>query len=961
MAITSTSGAPLQPPAHFALVVRSLPKVTAEDRDKILKDVEYNVFAFPAGLLTCDFLSDSGTSAMTDFQWAAVMRGDESYGRNWGYYCLLEVFRDIFERGSQHQQRAIRDVLAGTVAPMSEADFYRSRLLGLASQRGFVNGGHHQLARPNFFIVPQGRCAETLLFSTMSSLIARERQDPAPRSPVIISNGFFDTTGANAKAAGFELQTFTQPGLTDPFPQDLIGKENNFKGNLDLEATQVFLSNNAGRVSMLLLTITNNWAAAQPVSMTNIRGAASLARTFNIPFFFDACRFAENAYFIQRYEDGYANVDILDIVKEMFSYVDGFTISLKKDGLANMGGVLCFRDEGVFAQRYQGVGMLLKESQIRCYGNDSYGGMSGRDLMAAAAGLYQVTKTSYLANRITQVQHFAERLLAEGIAVLSPPGGHAVYLDMDAYFFGCARKPEDFASAGFTIQLIRDHGIRAAEAGPFGWEYDLKAADDPERAKIPNLVRFAVPRNVYSDEHISYTVAAIKDLHKRRHTDIPNVVITRGKNMRLRHFSAGLKPIMPTTTTKGAWLDEAQRSLGNLFQAVGLDQNGRKELSKALTVVMGAWGQTPVEQSSSWTSSVGNDGSPIEFSVAVDPTTGEAELRLLAEAQPSPSDKTNNNLNHLWARLSSAALKLNDTISAEYKPSISLARFSQIRDLFLPSSLPADKQTIKLAAWHSFAYSARKGPQWKLYLDPSNAADGYTALSSTREAFTRLGLYSAWKSVESILGPSDSVVYFSLDLTGKVDSSARVKVYMAHSVDKQQMTPATFRSQAAIIADKHAKLCGHYPESIPVDGYEIQRFIAAMSGPDFDKTDLDLGNRKPLLSCFAFTTTRSDREAPTAVLANTTVHFPMDAYVPDDEEAHRRTEAYYSASANEAKDIYNKVLGAVQTRPLNKAKGIHAWVSLKQNVTSKTGSDDTKKGAGVENTFYFCPEILGGK
>ncbi|KAM7198465.1 putative Tryptophanase [Rhypophila sp. PSN 637] len=954
MGITSNPGVSLQPPAHSALIVRPLPKVTAEERDKILQDVEYNVFAFPAGLLTCDFLSDSGTSAMTDVQWAALMRGDESYGRNSGYYCLLESFRDVFERGSQHQQCAIQDVLTGTVPHMSEAEFYRSKLLGPASQGGFVNGGHHQLARPNFFIVPQGRCAETLLFSTMSSLIAQEGQDPALSSPVIISNGFFDTTGANAKAAGFELQTFTQPGLTDLFPRHLIGKENNFKGNLDLGATQAFLSKHAGRVSMLLLTITNNWAAAQPVSMANIRGAAALAKEYSIPFFFDACRFAENAYFIQRYEDGYADVHILDIVKDMFSYVDGFTISLKKDGLANMGGVLCFRDEGVFAQRYQEAGMLLKESQIRCYGNDSYGGMSGRDLMAAAAGLYQVTKTSYLANRITQVQNFAQRLLAEGIAVLSPPGGHAVYLDMDAYFFGCARAPEDFASVGFTIQLIRDYGIRAAEAGPFGWEYDLKAADDPERAKIPNLVRFAVPRNVYSDEHINYTVAAIKDMYKRRHTDIPKVVITRGKNMRLRHFSAGLKPIMPTTTTNGAWLEEAQRPLGHLFQAVGLDENGRKELSKALTVVMGAWGQTPVKQSSFWTSSVGNDGSPIEFSVAVDSTTGEAELRLLAEAQPSPSDKTNNS--YLWARLSSAALKLNDIISAEYKPSISLARFSQIRDLFLPSSQPADKKTIKLAAWHSFAYSARKGPQWKLYLDPSNAADGYTPLSATREAFTRLGLSSAWQSVESILGPSDSVVYFSLDLTGKVGNGARVKVYVAHSVNKHQMSPATFRSQAAIIAYKHAILCGHYPESIPVDGYEIQRFIAAMSGPDFDNTDLDLGNRKPLLSCFAFTTTANNGEAHSAVLANTTVHFPMDAYVPDDEEAHRRTEAYYSASAlnctkeSEAKERYNKVLSAVQTRPLNKAKGIHAWVSLKQN-----------KGGGVENTFYFCPEILGGK
>ena len=303
----------------------------------------------------------------------SVMRGDESYGRNWGYYCLLDTFRDIFERGNS-PQRAYQRLLTG----MIDSDFYREQLL-TPFEGGFANGGPHQLSRPNFFLVPQGRCAETLLFTTMSEMIAEKQSssgdvDNHTLPPVIISNGFFDTTGANAAAAGFELHTFLKPGLNDAFPKELIGKKNSFKGDLDIVKTEQFLSQNPGRTSMILITITNNWAAAQPVSMANIRKAAELGRRRGIPVFFDACRFAENALFIKDFESGYAGKSIAEIVQEMFSYVDGFTISLKKDGLSNIGGCLCLRDEGVFARKYEGIGHRLKERQILAYGNDSYGG-----------------------------------------------------------------------------------------------------------------------------------------------------------------------------------------------------------------------------------------------------------------------------------------------------------------------------------------------------------------------------------------------------------------------------------------------------------------------------------------------------------------------------------------------------------------------------------------------------------
>lgn len=293
------------------------------------------------------------------------MRGDESYGRNWGYFCLLDAFRDIFERGNE-QNRLFNTLTVG----MADGDFYGNVMLK-PFEGGFVNGGTHQLERSKFFIVPQGRCAETLLFSALKDIISRASQDSRPS--IIISNGFFDTTGANASVAGFQLQIFTQPGLDAPFPAELIGKENYFKGNLDIATTESFLDENS-QVAMILITTTNNWAAAQPVSMGNIRDAALLAKRKGIPLFFDACRFAENAFFIKTYEAGYSDKTIPEIVQEMFSYADGFTISLKKDGLANMGGVLCFHDKRLFAEKYQGIGLIMKERQLVSYGNEAYGG-----------------------------------------------------------------------------------------------------------------------------------------------------------------------------------------------------------------------------------------------------------------------------------------------------------------------------------------------------------------------------------------------------------------------------------------------------------------------------------------------------------------------------------------------------------------------------------------------------------
>ncbi|KAI1275193.1 beta-eliminating lyase [Xylaria sp. FL0933] len=888
----------LLPPSHCAVVVRSLLDVSTEERKKVLEDVEYNVFAFPAGMITCDFLSDSGTSAMTDVQWAALMRADESYGRNWGYYCLLDAFRDTLERGS-NQQRVFHRVLTGT----ADVELYREKLL-FPYQDGFVNGGPCQLERPNFFIVPQGRCAEFLLFSTLMSMIDEGSAEKPPGQPIVVSNGFFDTTGANAATAGFGLQTFLQPGFGDTFPQELVGRENPFKGNLDVTATEAFLNKHPDQVIIILMTITNNWAAAQPVSMANIRAAASLAKRHQIPLFFDACRFAENALFIQEYEAGYSDKTIIDIVQEMFSYVDGFTISLKKDGLSNMGGALSFRDKGVFASKYQGIGPRLKERQILYFGNDSYGGMSGRDLMAAAAGLYEIVKKPYLRSRVAQVQAFAQRLQDHGIAVFSPPGGHAAYLDMDEFFHGCDRKPDDFASVGFTLELIKDYGIRACEAGPFGWEWDKKSPE--EREDIPNLVRFAVPRHTMSDEHINYTVAAIKNLYNRRHT-IPNVEVTRGRDMRLRHFQCGLRPVyMPTgQLATGTYLDEATRQLSLISRAVDQNEMAREQLLSAFALATGDWGKKQIGTMGR-ASAVSNDSTPFEYSVAIDQNTGDAEIRFLVEAQPKTND---------LAALQESALQLNEEIARENNGTVSLTRFNLIRDLFI---VPQPRG--KFAAWHSYA-SSKSGPEWKMYLDPCASGEGHSSsLSASREAFARLGLSRAWELVERTMSTRDFIIYFSLDLSSTVES-ARVKVYIAH--------PTTTASE---IARKHVAICPGASD------YEIQRFCSAMAGGS-----LGPYSRKSLISCFAFTSTAADRPVGT-------VHFPVQAYSANDAEIQYRVGQYVKEKSvpDVFKRRYMKIISAVQRRPLDQGPGIHAWVSLKQSGTGR-----------LSNTFYISPELFG--
>ncbi|WP_371802922.1 tryptophanase [Candidatus Lokiarchaeum ossiferum] len=524
-------------PTHKAYVVRNYKDVSLEQRARALKETEYNMFSFPADLLNLDYLSDSGSTSMTDLQWSALIHGDESYGRNKGYYVLLDAFRDVFERGD-NPKKAINLVLSGE----DDVEKLMKELYLTSFEGGFINGGVHQLARPNTFICPQGRAAEHLLFSTLAEVLFEI--DPNKKY-CIPNNGHFDTTGANIRAVNIEpVNLFDKSIVLNHFPHEDMDKRNPFKGDMDVEGLEKLIqTRGADSIPLILLTITNNSVAGQPVSMANIKAVHKVADKYGIPFFFDACRFAENAYFIKEFEEGYQDKSVRAIIQEMFSHVDGFTISLKKDGLANMGGLLAIRDKGVFSTKYSingtQIGTRLKEKQIVTLGNDSYGALSGRDIMALAVGLHEVVKEPYLRSRITQTRYLAKKLAENNVPVVLPAGGHAVYIDMDRFLEGTGMKTEDFGGVGFSIELVKHYGIRSCELGPFAFEWDQRTEE--QRKGILNLVRFAIPRNAYSLSDMDYTVAAVTELYKNK-DQIPRVRISRGAELSLRHFQTGLVP-----------------------------------------------------------------------------------------------------------------------------------------------------------------------------------------------------------------------------------------------------------------------------------------------------------------------------------------------------------------------------------------------------------------------------------
>ena len=531
-------------PHHFSFAVRDVPEVTVEQRERALKAIHYNEFAFPAGLLTVDMLSDSGTTAMTNQQWAALFLGDEAYGRNTGYYVLLDTFRDIFERGGEKNWKKAIDLVR---TDCRDVEKLMDELYLCEYEGGFFNGGAKQMERPNTFIIQQGRAAESVLMEIVRNVL--EKRNPGKKY-TIPSNGHFDTTEGNIKQMGSVPRNLYNKALLWEVPEGGSYEKNPFKGNMDIEKLEQLIQIcGPENVPLVFTTITNNTVCGQAVSMANLREVNRVAHKYNIPVVFDVARWAENAYFIKANEEGYAGKSIAEIATEMFTYCDAFTMSAKKDGHSNMGGMLAFRDRGLFWQNFSefnsdgsvqtDVGVLLKVKQISCYGNDSYGGMSGRDIMALAVGLYESCDYNYMKERVEQCQYLAEGFYKAGVkGVVLPAGGHAVYINMDEFFDG-KRGHETFAGEGFSLELIRRYGIRVSELGDYSMEYDLKTPE--QQAEVCHVVRFAVDRSRLTREHLDYVIAAEKALYEDRES-IANMRITWGHNLPMRHFHAFLEP-----------------------------------------------------------------------------------------------------------------------------------------------------------------------------------------------------------------------------------------------------------------------------------------------------------------------------------------------------------------------------------------------------------------------------------
>ena len=425
-------------------------------REALLKAASHNLFQLPADAVLIDLLTDSGTGAMSTRQWAAIMKGDESYAGSRSFDRFRDSVRDIF--GFRH-------------------------------------------------VIPthQGRAAERILFSVMCR-----------KGDVVPNNTHFDTTRANIEFVGAEAVDLLRPEGREP---SLIHP---FKGNMDLEALESLIERvGRERVPLVMLTITNNSGGGQPVSLENVRAVSAVCRRHRIPLYFDACRFAENAYFIKLRESGYESKTPKEIAREIFSYGDGCTMSAKKDGLANIGGFLCTNDD-TLAQQEKNL-LILTE------GYPTYGGLAGRDLEAIAVGLQEALHEDYLRYRIASTAYLGNHVAAEGVPIVQPPGGHAIYLDARAFLPHIP--PQQFPGVALACELYVEGGIRSVEIGTlmFG-----------EAARM-DLVRLAIPRRVYTQSHIDYVVEVILEVWRHRE-QVRGLRLTYEAPF-LRHFTARLSPL----------------------------------------------------------------------------------------------------------------------------------------------------------------------------------------------------------------------------------------------------------------------------------------------------------------------------------------------------------------------------------------------------------------------------------
>lgn len=443
-------------------MVEPIKKSTRAEREKWLKKAHYNVFQLEAEEVFIDLLTDSGTGAMSDRQWSALMMGDESYAGSRSFFKFKETVTRI---------------------------------------TGF----------PLVLPTHQGRAAENVFFSAT-----------VKKDAVVPGNSHFDTTKGHIESRGAIALDCTIDEAKD------TQLEIPFKGNVDLKKLEKALKEYKDRIPFVIVTCTNNTAGGQPVSMENIREVARLSHSYGIRVVIDSARFAENAYFIKMREKGYNKKSIKEICLEMFSHVDGMTMSAKKDAIVNMGGFFATKHEDWF-----------EASKVFCIVNEgyiTYGGMNGRDMEALAVGLDENTEFDNLDTRIRQVEYLGKKLDEYGIPYQRPAGGHAIFVDAPRILTNVPK--EEFPAQTLTIELYLEAGIRGCEIGYILADRDPKTKEN--RFGGLDLLRLAIPRRTYTNNHMDVVAAALKNVYDRRETITRGVKITWEAPI-MRHFTVQLE------------------------------------------------------------------------------------------------------------------------------------------------------------------------------------------------------------------------------------------------------------------------------------------------------------------------------------------------------------------------------------------------------------------------------------